>query len=97
MNTFVKSALAAAFVLSAAAAPAFAHGGGDDDAGRARFEVKESEAIEIAVEEGLADVREVKARRGVWKIEGTDKDGVKIEIEIDGNTGEVVKVERYPR
>jgi hypothetical protein len=40
-------------------------------------------------------VREVKARRGVWKFEGVDADGVVIEIEIDGFSGEVVKVERY--
>lgn len=95
----MKSRLVAAALgalLMSSAGTACAHGGDDDREGdRPRYEIAEAEAIEVAVAEGLAEVWEVKARRGVWEIEGADQDGRKIEVEIDGDTGEVVKVERY--
>lgn len=95
MKNPLKALLAAAALSAAGGAPALAHGSDDDSAPRSRFEVSESEALEIAAAAGMADVREVKARRGVWKIEGIDGDGVKLEIEIDGDSGEIVKSERY--
>jgi Peptidase propeptide and YPEB domain len=38
---------------------------------------------------------ETKARRGVWKFEGLDAQGRKLEISVDGVTGDVVKRETY--
>ncbi|MBA4338518.1 MAG: hypothetical protein C0421_06695 [Hyphomonas sp.] len=94
MNELLKSTLLAALLMLAGTGPALA-GKGDDERAVAEFEVTETQALEIAKAQGLATVREVKARRGVWKFEGADADGVVIEIEINGVTGEVVKVERY--
>ncbi len=94
MTELLRSTLLAALLMLAGTGPARA-GKGDDDRAVAEFEVTETQALEVAKARGLATLREVKARRGVWKFEGTDADGVVIEIEIDGVTGEVVKVERY--
>jgi hypothetical protein len=94
MNELLRSTLLAALLMLAGTGPALA-GKGDDERAVAEFEVTETQALEIAKAQGLATVREVKARRGVWKFEGADADGVLIEIEINGVTGEVVKVERY--
>jgi len=94
MTELLRSTLLAALLMLAGAGPALA-GKGNDDRAVAEFEVTEMQALEIAKAQGLATVREVKARRGVWKFEGADADGVVIEIEINGVTGEVVKVERY--
>lgn len=94
MTELLRSTLLAALLMLVGTGPALA-GKGDDERSVAEFEVTETQALEIAKARGLATVREVKARRGVWKFEGADADGVVIEIEIDGVTGEVVKVERY--
>jgi uncharacterized membrane protein YkoI len=94
MTELLRSTLLAALLMLAGAGPALA-GKGDDERAVAEFDVTETQALEIAKARGLATVREVKARRGVWKFEGADADGVVIEIEINGVTGEVVKVERY--
>jgi hypothetical protein len=94
MTDLLRSTLLAALLMLAGTGPALA-GKGDDDLAVAGFEVTETQALEIAKAQGIAYVREVKARRGVWKFEGVDADGVVIEIEIDGFTGDVVKVERY--
>lgn len=93
MTELLRSTLLAALLTLAGAGPAIA-GKGDDGLAVAGFEVTELQALEIARAQGIAYVREVKARRGVWKFEGVDADGVVIEIEIDGFSGEVLKVER---
>lgn len=69
---------------------------GREDRSSAGFEVMRAVAIEIATAQGIEEVWEVEARRGVWKIEGADGAGVKLEVEIDGDTGDVLKMERYP-
>ena len=94
MTGRIKGALSAAALAMFGAGAALAHGG-DDRGSSASFEVTRSEAVDIAEAEGIVDVWEVEARRGVWKIEGADADGSKLEVEIDGRTGDVVKVERY--
>lgn len=95
MPKLFRSSLLAAVLALMGTAPALALKDDDDSRSSAGFDVTRDEALEIAEAEGLESVREVKARRGVWKIEGSDADGVKLEIEIDGDTGRVVKVERY--
>ncbi len=95
MPKIVRSSILAAVLALMGAAPALDLKDDDDKRSSAGFDVTRDEALEIAEAEGLESVREVKARRGVWKIEGSDVDGVKIEIEIDGDSGRVVKVERY--
>ncbi|WP_291204821.1 PepSY domain-containing protein [Hyphomonas sp.] len=93
MTELLRSTLLAALLMLAGAGPALA--GKDGNRAAAEFEINEAQALEIARAQGIAAVREVKARRGVWKFEGVDADGVDLEVEIDGFTGEVVKVERY--
>lgn len=94
MTELLRSTLLAALLMLAGAGPALA-GKGDDDLAVAGFEVTETQALEIARVQAIACMREVKARRGVWNFEGVDADGVVIGIEIDGFTGDVVKVGRY--
>ncbi len=94
MTELFRSTLLAALLMLAGAGPAIA-GKENDDRSAAGFEVTETQALKIAKAQGLASVREVKTRRGVWKFEGTDADGVVIAIGIDGFTGEIVRVERY--
>lgn len=92
MTELLRSTLLAAMLMLAGAGPALASKG---DSAAAGFEITEAQALEIAKAQGIAAVRDVKARRGVWKFEGVDQDGVDLEIEVDGFTGEVVKIERY--
>jgi uncharacterized membrane protein YkoI len=96
MLILVRSALLAVLMIAAGLASASA---GEDKAGKEgadrRLAVSEHEAAEIAAAEGVAEIREIKVKRGQWKIEGTNEDGRKIEILIDGDSGEVVKVETY--
>lgn len=96
MIILIRSALLAALIIGAGFASASA---GEDKAGKdgadRRLAVSEHEAAEIAAAEGVAEIREIKVKRGQWKIEGTDADGRKIEILIDGDSGEVVKAEQH--
>lgn len=96
MIILIRSALLAALIIGAGFASASA---GEDKVGKdgadRRLAVSEHEAAEIAAAEGVAEIREIKVKRGQWKIEGADADGRKIEILIDGDSGEVVKVETY--
>jgi uncharacterized membrane protein YkoI len=54
-----------------------------------------AKAIDIAKGKGVVTVTELKlTKRGNWKVEGTDTQGHKIEVRIDGKTGQVEKVAR---
>lgn len=79
MTELLRSTLLAALLMLAGAGPALA-GKNDDDRAVAEFEVTETQALEIAKAQGIAFVREVKARRGVWKFEGLDAEGVSLEF-----------------
>lgn len=94
MSEILRASLVTLVLLVMGVAPALSKEG-DDKRAAAGFEVNVADALEIAAAEGIVEVREVKARRGLWKIEGADSSGAKLEIEIDGETGEVVKRERY--
>lgn len=92
----IRSALLAMLIFGAGFASASAGEiKKDKDEADRRLAVSEHEAAEIAAAEGVAEIREIKVKRGQWKIEGTDADGRKIEIVIDGDSGEVVKFETY--
>lgn len=92
----MRGAFLALALAGAGLAPASAGEGKDEAAiSERRLAVSEHEAMEIAAAEGVMEVREIKVKRGQWKIEGTDGDGHKVELIIDGDSGEVVKLERY--
>ena len=93
----VRSALLAVAASLCVTAPAFAdHGrGGDEAATHVHAAVPQARALEIAAAQGVARVREVELRRGVWKVEGFTAQGRAIEVEIDAHSGEVVKREFY--
>ncbi len=89
----ITLALVAAFAL---AQPALAERrGGRDDRSASSFQISREQAEATARAEGIVDIWEVKARRGVWKFEGADVDGRKLEVSINGQTGAVVKREVY--
>ncbi|MCC6947059.1 MAG: PepSY domain-containing protein [Bradyrhizobiaceae bacterium] len=76
--------LALALATGLAAAPALAQ----------QFKVSEQQARQIAADRGIVTITEIEQDDGKWEIEGRDKDGRKIEIDVHGQTGEVVKYER---
>lgn len=78
----IALALVVAFGLSTA--PAFAQ----------QFKVSEDQARKIAADRGIVKITEIEQDDGKWEIEGRDKDGRKIEVDVHGQTGEVVKFER---
>lgn len=57
--------------------------------------ISQARALEIAAEQGVAHVHEVELRRGVWEVEGHTADDRAIEVEIDPQTGAIVKREVY--
>jgi uncharacterized membrane protein YkoI len=59
-----------------------------------RYKVSEQEARKIAADRGVTEIREIEQDDGKWEIEGRDRDGREIEIDIHGQTGEVLKFER---
>lgn len=58
------------------------------------FKVSEQQARQIASDRGVVKITEIEQDDGKWEIEGRDKDGRKVEIDIHGQSGEVVKFER---
>ena len=67
----------------------------DAQAKAASFHIMHARAVEIAKANGLVSIREVELEHGSnWKVEGRDANGVKLEIELSGHDGKVLKVER---
>ncbi len=80
----MKSALLAlALATGLTASPALAQ----------QFKVSEQQARQIASDRGVVKFTEIEQDDGKWEIEGRDKDGRKIEIDIHGQSGEVTKFE----
>ncbi len=52
------------------------------------------EARDIAHDAGVAEIDEIELDDGVWEIDGRDRKGNDVEIEIDRITGEIVKAKR---
>lgn len=102
----ISPMLAALAIAASAAAPAIAQKSNDDmaparlakldeQAKAAGYHILHGKAVEIAKANGLATVREVELEDGVnWKVEGRDANGAKLEIELSGHDGKIVKVER---
>lgn len=67
----------------------------DKQAAELKLSVNHAKAMDIARDQGVATVREMKlTKRGNWKVEGSDAQGHKIEVRIDGKNGKVEKVKR---
>ena len=67
----------------------------DKQAAELKLSVNHAKAMDIARDQGVATVWEMKlTKRGNWKVEGSDAQGHKIEVRIDGKNGKVEKVER---
>ncbi|HEX5778711.1 MAG TPA: PepSY domain-containing protein [Xanthobacteraceae bacterium] len=80
----MKSALLAlALATGLTASPALAQ----------QFKVSEQQARQIASDRGVVKFTEIEQDDGKWEIEGRDKDGRKIEIDIHGQSGEVTEFE----
>ena len=79
-----RTLLALALAAGLAASPALGQ----------QFKVSEQQARQIATDRGVVKFTEVEQDDGKWEIEGRDKDGRKIEIDIHGQSGEVTKFER---
>lgn len=48
-------------------------------------------ALEIAVADGLTNIRQADFDDGVWEIEGQNAEGRSVEIHIDGASGEIIR------
>jgi uncharacterized membrane protein YkoI len=80
-----RTLVAFALIFGIAAAPAaFAQ----------QFKINEEQARKFAADRGIVRITEIERDDGKWKIEGRDAQGREIEIDIHGQTGEVVKFER---
>ncbi len=84
--------LAALLIASSSVGPALAQRG--DDRSFAGFQVSRATAVDIARAQGMQDVLQVEARRGVWRVEGRDREGHRLVVEVDGITGAVTRVDR---
>jgi len=57
-------------------------------------QISMEQAKKLAAAQGMTTVTEAEYDDGKWELEGRDASNRKIEIDIDGNTGAVVKLER---
>ena len=48
----------------------------------------------MAFDKGIVAIEEVKLKRGIWKVEGTDASGHEIEMKVDSASGAIVELER---
>ena len=100
----LRLASLAIFTALAVSSPALAQGDDmsparleklDKEAAELKLSVNHAKAMDIVRDQGVATVREMKlTKRGNWKVEGSDAQGHKIEVRIDGKNGKVEKVER---
>jgi len=70
--------------LSAATLPA--------TAGAGRLTIEDVRAM--AFDKGIATIKEIELDDGIWKVEGRDDGGNKVEMKVDARSGEIVKMER---
>ncbi|MBP0616430.1 PepSY domain-containing protein [Jiella mangrovi] len=54
--------------------------------------ISEREAVRIAHRQGLRDVREVTRTRNSYRVAGLDRRGHRIRVDIDRNSGAVIRV-----
>ena len=51
------------------------------------------DALRIATDKGIRDIREVELTRNRWEIEGRDARGRRVEVYIDARSGQILKIE----
>ncbi len=60
---------------------------------RRGMEISEREAVRVARAEGLRNVDNIERRRSRFIVEGTDRRGNDIRVNVDRQTGEVISVD----
>jgi len=55
--------------------------------------VSREQAAAIAFEQGVFDIHQIRLRSGVWRVEGQTNNNQNIEVEIDAQSGAVLKRE----
>jgi uncharacterized membrane protein YkoI len=48
----------------------------------------------MAFNKGISTIKEIELDDGVWEVDGRDDSGHKIEMEVDAQSGEIVKMRR---
>ena len=48
----------------------------------------------MALDKGIATIKEIELDDGIWEVEGRDASGPKIEMKVDALSGEIVKMRR---
>jgi len=67
---------------------------GQPSTGQQQARVSPEQAIQMARNQGLVDIRELDRDGDVWEVEGHDAQGHEIEVKINILTGQIVSVER---
>ncbi len=87
----VLISVASAAVLAAAAGLALASDESDDGRGPLNFSVAQvASRLESA---GYRDITEIERERRGYEVEATDPDGARVELRVDGDSGEIVRSE----
>lgn len=53
------------------------------------------EVRDMAFAKGIVTLKEIELDHSIWKVEGRDGTGHKIEIEMEAGSGEIVKIKRH--
>jgi len=48
----------------------------------------------MALDRGVATIKEIELDHGIWEVQGRDAGGHKIEMKVDALSGEIVKMRR---
>ncbi len=83
------SALVLALMLAAPAPFALA----DDERGQIEFTVTKSEAMDIARVNGMHRIDKIERDSPKWELEGCTADGREIEIDVNGQSGEIIEID----
>lgn len=79
---FVTTLIAAAAVTTMVAGPVWAQ------------KISMEQARKLAADKGMTTVTEAEYDDGKWELEGRDASNRKMEIDLDGETGAVTKMEK---
>jgi uncharacterized membrane protein YkoI len=56
--------------------------------------VEIDEVRDMAFERGIVKLKEIELDDGIWEVEGKDARGRKIEMEVEADTGRIIKLKR---
>jgi uncharacterized membrane protein YkoI len=48
----------------------------------------------MAIDRGVATIKEIELDHGIWEVQGRDAGGHKIEMKVDASRGEIIKMRR---